>query len=606
MQIRYLDGPRLRRALLAACDYAQRQRAELNRINVFPVPDGDTGTNLALTLQAIADHVRPVAHAEVCLVASRAAEGAVVGARGNCGMLLSHFLLGFAEGVGERARLTTEEFGRALAAGAEKLSRALERPVEGTILTVIRDSAAAARRSRTRDFVDLVEDLVSEARRSLASTPDLLPMLKKAGVVDAGAKGFVSLLEGVRLFVRGDFVDAPPDERIESEPHPSVVATSDFVEGEHYRFCTEALARGPTLPTQAAVQDELRHLGDSLIVIRAGDVLKVHVHTDEPERVFAYLREVGTLVTHKAEDMRVQRATIGGSAGSHVRLARRPVAIVTDSACDLAEEVVRAHGIHVVPLTLVEGDRTYRDGVDITPADFHERLRGAGALPTTSQPPPAAFLETYRRAFEEGEAIVAVLAGSTLTGTLRSAEAAAAHVTGGRVHFVDSLAVSLLEGLLVLRAAELGELGRSPEEIARELGRVRAQSGLLFTVETFDRLLASGRVGRGRAFVGRALGLRPVLGLRPDGKVVAFAKARGSQRVKATLLRCLRERIPAGATRLRFGIVQVGIPEIVAEISEELRAAYGQHVEILSAPATPVIATHLGVGAWGVAFLVED
>jgi len=620
MQIRYLDGPRLRSALLAACDYAQRQRAELNRINVFPVPDGDTGTNLALTLQAIADHLRPARGEEIWIVAREAAQGAVLGARGNCGMMLSHFLLGFAEGVAERERIGTREFGMALTAGAEKLDRALERPVEGTILTVIRDSAAAARRSEASDFVALVDHVVEEARRSLASTPDLLPMLKKAGVVDAGAKGFVSLLEGVRLFVRGDFAfdaaaagngagAAAAEDRAGAVGPASaaVVAGQDFAESaEHFRFCTEALVRGPALPTQQAVQAELRELGDSLIVIRAGDILKVHVHTDEPERVFSYLRSVGSLVTHKAEDMKVQHATVGRTSTGHVLLARRPVAIVTDSACDLSEEIVRAHGIHVTPLSLVEGDRTYRDGIDITAEEFHEKLRHEDALPTTSQPAPAAFRETYARAFEEGEAIVAVMAGSTLTGTLRSAEAAASGLDAGPIHFVDSLGASLLEGLLVLKAAELGELGWSPEAIAAELRRVRAQSGLLFTVDTFDRLLASGRVGRGRALVGRALGLKPILGLEPSGKVSAFGKAFGAERARAVLLQILRDRIPKDAQRVRFGIVHVGVPEVVADLTEELRAAYGPDVEVLSAPATPVIATHLGIGTWGVAWLLED
>jgi hypothetical protein len=608
MQIRYLDGPRLRRALLAACEYAQRQRAELNRINVFPVPDGDTGTNLSLTLQAIADHLRPVGHSEVSVVAYQAAQGAVVGARGNCGMMLSHFLLGFAEGVGSSERIGTREFGLALTAGAEKLTGALERPVEGTILTVIRDSATAARRSEASDFVELVDDVVEEARRSLASTPDLLPMLKRAGVVDAGAKGFVSLLEGVRLFVRGDFAVALPLEPNGSSGFAApVMAGEDYAaDGEHFRFCTEALVRGAELPTQQAVQDALRAIGDSLIVIRAGDVLKVHVHTDEPDRVFDYLRSVGSLVTHKAEDMKAQHATIGRSAGGHVQLARRPVSVVTDSACDLSEEVIRAHGIHVTPLTLIEGDRTYRDGIDITATEFHDRLRRADALPTTSQPAPAAFLEAYARAFEEAEAVVAVLAGSTLTGTLRSAEAAATRVTDGPIHFVDSLGASLLEGMLVLKAAELGELGRRPEEIVAELRRVRAQSGLLFTVDTLDRLIASGRVGRGRALVGRALGLKPILGLGPDGTVATFGKALGNERARTSLLEILREQIPSQARRLRFGIVQVGIPEIVDAISGRLRSEYGDHVEILAAPATPVIATHLGIGAWGVAWLVED
>jgi hypothetical protein len=604
MQIRYLDGPRLRRALLAACDYAQRQRAELNRINVFPVPDGDTGTNLALTLQAIVDHLRPERNQDVSVVAYQAAQGAVVGARGNCGMMLSHFLLGFAEGVSARARVGTEEFGLALTAGAQKLTDALERPVEGTILTVMRDAATAARACSATDFVALVDDMVDEARRSLASTPDLLPVLRKAGVVDAGAKGFVSLLEGVRLLVRGD-----PTLTTRPEPNGAaapVLAPQDYSSnGEHHRFCTEALVRGGDLPTQGAVHDALRDVGDSLIVIRAGDILKVHVHTDDPEQVFDYLRTVGTLVTHKAEDMQVQHATIGRSAEGHVKLARRPVAIVTDSACDLPEEQIRAHGIHVTPLALVEGDRTYRDGIDISATQFHERLRTGKALPTTSQPSPAAFLDAYARAFEEAESVVAVLVGSTLSGTYAAGEMAAARSQGGLVHMVDSLGASLLEGMLALKAAELAELGTPPDEIVAELRRVRTRSGIFFTVDELDRLLASGRVSRGRALVGRALGLKPILGLHPDGSVAVLGKALGTPRARATLLRILRKHIPADVQRVRFGVVHVGVPEVVEGIARQLRAEYGEHVEILVAPATPVIATHTGIGTVGIAFLVE-
>jgi DegV family protein with EDD domain len=605
MQIRYLDGPRLRRSLLAACEHARHQRAELNRINVFPVPDGDTGTNLALTLNAIVDHLRGIRDRELSAVAYAAAQGAVVGARGNCGMMLSHFLLGFAESVDSRARIDAREFGQALVAGAEKLQSALEQPVEGTILTVMRDAAHAARQSVADDFVPLVTHVVVEARRSLAGTPDLLPVLKEAGVVDAGAKGFVSLLEGVLLFVNGELDVVAPAET--DEPSPDAVSLSEYpADDEQYRFCTEALVRGAALPTQDEARANLRELGDSLIVIRAGDVLKVHVHADEPDQVFKYLRSVGTLVTHKAEDMRVQHDTVERAASGHISLARRPVTVMTDSASDLSEEIIRAHGIHVAHMSLVEDDRVYRDGVDITATEFHERLRLGGTLPTTSQPSPAEFVETFDRALEEGEAVVGVLASSTLSGTFRSAEAAAALVEGGEIRLVDSLGASLLQGLLVLKATELAELGQAPGDIVAELTRIRANSGILFTVATFERLIASGRVGRGQAMVGRLLALKPILGLGADGTVQKFGKALGVKRARVELLRILREQIPQGAEKVRFGVVQVGIPDVVEGISEELRAEYGRDVEILSAPATPVIATHVGIGTWGVAYIVED
>lgn len=606
MPIAYIDGPRLRRSLLAACEHAQRQRAELNRINVFPVPDGDTGTNLALTVRAISEHLRHNRDRKVALVAREAAQAAVLGARGNCGMMLSHFLLGFAERVGDRARMGTDEFVSALHAGVETLQRSLDRPVEGTILTVMRDTATAGSGQLQSDFRALLRHLVSSARASLARTPDLLPALRAAGVVDAGAKGFVSLLEGALALIDGDPIVAAADGP-HTEGSGAAAGVVDYASAsERHGFCTEALVRGDALPGRSAVQERLRGFGDSLIVLRSGDVLKVHIHTDDPEGVFAALRGYGTLVAHKAEDMRAQHDAVARAAAGHLGLARRPITVMTDSAADLPEEVVRAHGIHVTPLLLVEGDRTFRDGVDITAEEFHRRLGSENPVPTTSQPAPADFLATLANAAGEGETVLGVLLGSSLSGTFASAEAAARRFDAADVLLVDSLAASLLQGLLVIKACELAELAWSPEAIASELARVRARSGILFTVDTFERLLASGRVGRGRAILGSVLRVKPILGLGPDGKVLPMGKAVGRARARAALLGWLRSQVPLGARRVRFGVVHVALPGIVETVSAEIRTLFGDDVEILTAPATPVIATHLGPGAWGVAWMVED
>jgi DAK2 domain fusion protein YloV len=378
MRISYLDGPRLRRSLLAACEYTQLQRTELNRINVFPVPDGDTGTNLALTVQTIADHLRKNTARDFDAVADEAAQAAVLGARGNAGMMLSHFLLGFAEWTQGMGRVSAADFSQALRAGAERLQEALDLPVEGTILTVMRDTAVAALEAKVQDFTHLMDILVERARASLARTPELLPPLKKAGVVDAGAKGFVHLLEGVVQYINGD-----PLVTLENAPVYSETAAAAGIvdyprEAERFRYCTEALVRGDALPERATVQDRLRAEGDSLIVIRSGDVLKVHVHTDDPGAVFTFLKTLGHLATHKAEDMWAQHAAAERAAHGHLTLARRPVGIVTDSASDLPEEIVRAHGIKVVPLHLVKGKRA--TGTDWTsPQRSFTRLSGKGA-----------------------------------------------------------------------------------------------------------------------------------------------------------------------------------------------------------------------------------
>ncbi|HET7228620.1 MAG TPA: DegV family protein [Longimicrobium sp.] len=604
----HLDGAALRGALLTANEYVQRHRADLNRINVFPVPDGDTGTNLALTVSSIADRLRGVSDGSVAIVARHASEAAILGARGNCGMILSHFLLGFSDAVGDRASIGVGDFGQVWRRATEHVYRALEKPVEGTMITIMRVVADEAERLQHTDFVVLFERLMLKAREALANTPELLPQLKAAGVVDAGAKGFVHIIEGISSFVAGDPLVALDDlPEWESEPAFAAAATAYPADEEQFRFCTEALVRGDGIPDADQVRGVLRDRGDSLVVIRASDILKVHIHTDDPDGVFEYLATLGTLATHKAEDMRAQHAAVERAARSgHMTLARRPVSIVSDTACDLPEEVVRAHGIHLVPLSLIFPDEVLRDRIDISAEAFAERLK-EGAHPSTSQPVPAAFLEAFRRAGDEGEAIVGVILSSGLSGTYASAQAAAKQRAHDEVpvHLFDSRGGSVLQGLLALKAAELGELGWEPGRIVAELERIRGQSGILVVLDTFERALASGRVGRGRAWLGSLLDIKPVLEVDDAGKLNPIAKVRGKARVMPKMMELLSERVPKGAKKMRFGVFHVACPEVLAEVVGEVRSRWGNR-EVMTAAGTPIIATHAGEGAWGVAWMVED
>ncbi|MBV9108009.1 MAG: DegV family protein [Gemmatimonadetes bacterium] len=394
----------------------------------------------------------------------------------------------------------------------------------------------------------------------------------------------------------------------ETEPAFAAGAVEYPAEAETYRFCTEALVRGKRIPEADAVRAVLREKGDSLVVIRAAELLKVHIHTDQPDEVFAYLRTLGRLATHKAEDMHAQHATVErAAAAGHVTLARRPVSVVADTACDLPDEVVRAHGIHLVPLSLVFGDRVLRDRFDISAEQFAEELK-AGAHPGTSQPPPAQFLDAYRRAAEEGESVVAVLLSSGLSGTFASAQAAAKQHShdGVPVHLFDSRGGSVMQGLLALKASELGELGWGPERIVAELERIRGRTGILVVLDTFERAVASGRVGRGRAWLGSMLDIKPILEVDDAGKLKPVSKVRGRKQVLPKMLELLEARVPKDAKALRFGIFHVAIPEVLDEVSAELRARYGPDVEIMTAAGTPIIATHAGEGAWGLAWMIED
>ncbi len=612
--IAYVDGPRLRRAILAACVQGRKAKAELNRINVFPVPDGDTGTNLALTLDAIAGEMSGLAERRADRVAAAAAHSAVLGARGNCGMMLSQFLLGFARELEGRERATPDELGAAFEHGARSLHASVERPVEGTILTVVRESASEAaepaRAEGAADFAEVMTRTLETARESLARTPDLLPVLAQAGVVDAGAKGFVEMIAGVvALIQRGEAAERDAGAAATSVPgvgisHPDwspIAATGHpFVHGSR-RYCTEILVEGDELPDEKTVRSSLSEGSEELLVIRTGDILKIHLHTDDPQAAIEYCATLGTVAAHKAEDMFAQYDAAREAAGA----VRRPVGVLVDSGSDLPDAVARAHGIRTVPLLLLDGETTLKDRIDITSDDILERLERGGALPTTSQPPPGDFIKAYEQAASEAETVVGVFLAAKLSGIYRSAENSARMVPDLDIRLVDSRGASILAGLLALKAAELAEGGLGAEEIVAEIDRIRGQSGILFTVRSLDRLIASGRVSQFAGWLGGVLDLKPVLGLETDGSIRAYGKARGVQRARELMLKMVEGEIPAGARDVRFGIVHVGAPEVVEPLRRELGERFGDP-EILVAPITPVLATHLGIGAWGIAYMVED
>jgi DegV family protein with EDD domain len=597
--IRYVDGPRLARSLHAAADWVAAGREDINRINVYPVPDGDTGTNFSLTLRSVSDALRALGDASLGVTAATAARGAVLGARGNSGMMLAHFLLGFAETMEGRQQATAPEIARGFRRGAEQLYASLDDPREGTILTVAREAATFAERAAadSPDVSVFMTRLLREGERSLAHTPELMAVLKDAGVVDAGGMGFVRMIEGVVRYIAGDPI-LPAAAGYTGEyaipaAHVEVAAERD------HQFCTEVMVRGPQLPGANEVRSQIRGFGDSVQVVVAGDILKVHVHTDTPEAVFTYAARWGTVEMTKAEDMRAQ----------HRKLAhgdRRPVAIVVDSTVDLPDAVLDRHHIMMVPLQVMFGDETMKDRVELRPDEFYRRMRlHPKVIPTTSQPTPGEFARVLREARARADEVVAVLVAAKLSGTYQSGVTAARVAQVDRVEFVDSGSASLGLGMLALRGAELAESGWGAGAVAEEMRRIRRQSGAMITVDRFDNLLRSGRVTRGKALIGGLLDVKPILGLDLEGRVLPLDRVRGRRNLIPRVLRLLEQRLTPRPKVVRFGIAHAEAPEAAERLRDALVAAY-QPRDCFVSLATGVLGTHVGIGAWAVFYQVED
>ena len=600
MGISYVDGPRLARSLHAASDWVAAGREEINRINVFPVPDGDTGTNFSLTLRAVADALRALGDASLSETARTASRAAVLGARGNSGMMLAHFLLGFSDGLGEALQANVTGIARAISAGSERLDQALDDPREGTILTVAREAAAAAERAalQTDDIAEFMHLMLAEGERALARTPELMAVLKEAGVVDAGGKGFVRMLEGVVRFIEGDPILPAAALPLPAESDMVPAALAEVAAERDFRYCTEVLVRGESLPPSNEVRAAMHDFGGSVVVALTGDILKIHVHTDTPDAVFSYATRWGRVATTKAEDMRAQHAHLAHDD-------RRQVAVIADSSADLPDAVLDRHRITLVPLQVMFGPETFRDRVELRPEEFYRRLRTSKELPTTSQPTPGEFIRVFRDARQEAHEIVAVLLSSGLSGTFQSAVAARKASSLDGIHLVDSRSASLGLGLLALRGAELAEAGWTGQAIERELERIRNRSGMLLTVDRYDNLIRSGRVSRGKAWIGGMLDVKPILTLDDEGRVIPLDRVRGRENLIPRVLSHLEQRLTPRPRRVRFGIGHADAPEAAERLRNAIVAAFRPE-DCFVTLATGVLGTHVGPGAWAVFYQVED
>ncbi len=593
--IGYLDGNRLSRAVIAGAHFVAQRAEHLNKINVFPVPDGDTGTNVASTLQKIAAGISRIRQRHVRELSRSLADQAIGGARGNSGAILAQFFCGFAEGLPDAPRVETRGFGQAVVKAAESAYSAIARPVEGTILTVIRDWArhVAARAAEVRDFDILLPDSLKAARTSLENTPKQMKALQKAGVVDAGAQGFVYLLEGIVKYVREAARFAPPP----VAPEEVRAAVFDRTpEGILFRYCTEALLEGDAIDRNG-LRREVALLGDSVVLAGGASRVRLHVHTNEPEKLFEVAARFADVAQTKVEDMRAQHE----SRFDQNRAVR--VGVVTDSTCDLPSTMLEDLGIGVVPVRVYFGSENYLDKVTISPSEFYARFAVTNEAPKTSQPPPADFTQVYENVATHAGSIVSVHLSAGLSGTYQAATVGARPVEKTRIQHVDSRNVTVGLGLVVRAAAEAAAGGKGADEVEKIAREAAERVRTFVAVPTLKHLVRGGRVSPLRGFIARMLGLLPVLTITREGVAEAAAKARGYAAARRKMLKLLfdeaGERVSGSR---RFGVAHCDAEDTAEEVAREIRQRYPES-DVMIVECGPALGAHGGPGAIAVAVL---
>ena len=374
MSITALDGKRFAEMVIQGANHLSANAKMVDALNVFPVPDGDTGTNMNLSMTSGAKEVKNNVQEHIGKVGVALSKGLLMGARGNSGVILSQLFRGFSKAVETKAKISGKDFAGALEAGVETAYKAVMKPVEGTILTVAKDSAKKGVQAaqKSDDIIVIMEEVLTEAKASLKRTPDLLPVLKEVGVVDSGGQGLVFVYEGFLAVLRGEELPESSDllpsmsEMVSAEHHKSVqghINTEDI----EFGYCTEFMVRFEQEKTakhpfnEGVFRNDLSKLGDSLLVIADEDVVKVHIHSEQPGEVLSYGQRYGNLINMKIENMRQQHSNIVGE--THTALVSdRPMApkelqeygIVTVSMGSGIAELFKSIGAHAV----IEGGQT--------------------------------------------------------------------------------------------------------------------------------------------------------------------------------------------------------------------------------------------------------
>ncbi|WP_141992194.1 DAK2 domain-containing protein [Bacillus sp. B4EP4a] len=329
MSITSLNGKRFAEMIIQGANHLAANAQMVDALNVFPVPDGDTGTNMNLSMTSGAKEVQNNVQEHIGKVGTSLSRGLLMGARGNSGVILSQLFRGFAKAIEHKSEINSEEFAQAFEAGVQTAYKAVMKPVEGTILTVAKDAAkqAVSSAARHQDLIQVMEEIVSEANASLKRTPDLLPVLKEVGVVDSGGQGLVFVYEGFLAELKGEALpvrssNGPSmDDMISAEHHMNVqghMNTEDIV----YGYCTEFMVRleSEKLANQPFDEEKFRNdlseYGDSLLVISDDEVVKVHIHSEQPGTCLNYGQQYGSLIKMKIDNMREQHTAIVGETNT--------------------------------------------------------------------------------------------------------------------------------------------------------------------------------------------------------------------------------------------------------------------------------------------------
>ncbi len=602
VQISYLDGLRFQLAILSGCEEVVAHEKELNAINVFPIPDKDTGSNLKRTLSPLLDKL-PLVELPLKESSQRIASLAVTSAMGYSGIIFSQFLAGLAEGLPEKIRISVRDIPKALAVAVDKAYQSIEQPQEGTVLTVLKTwkDEISFLSQKSEDFLFLLKESLEKAKTALKDTQHQLEVLQKHKVVDAGGKAIVLFLEGISRFIQNN----RSKEILKKALNNRVEFPSVQIKGQT-RFCVECCLHKKDLD-RTGLAKRLNDAGDDLIFYGTKDFAKIRIHTNDPDEIFALAAQYGELSSKRTLDNRPNASP----------LEKKPIALVSDTTCDITDQSVEENDIYFVPVKVQISDRVYTDKVDLIPEEFYDLMNSASVPPKTSQPGKMDFIKVYKSLLTHYQFILSVQLTGQLSGTFQTALQAAKDVAPDKIKVLDGKSLSVGLGLILLEAIHSLRLDSDAKSVVAHTQRVIGNVEIFLGIPTLKHLVKGGRVTKTKGFITSLLNINPILCINKDGNIVTIGKTIGKKRIVKKILKLTTSKIKKiksthdakktfsqknEESLFAIAVVHSNAPHLADQVVKKIHECLDENIAMVK-NASPVLGAHVGPGAVAVAIL---
>lgn len=594
-----LNGKRFYYSFLAGAQRIFEHQTAINKINVFPVQDGDTGTNLASTMRSIIDTYIPTSNLKT--TADAISDAALIGARGNSGIIFAQFMYGFSDILAkDKDNISVEDFSRALKSAVSFSYEAISNPVEGTMITVMREWAESVDKLKDKfeDFNELIAASLGSAKKSLEETPKKLEVLAKAKVVDAGGKAFVHFLEGMTdFFLHGEIRSILKARNVVKIQDVSAHISHEEV---NYRYCTECLVvmDKANENLKNIFKNKLSSYGDSLVIAGSPKKLRLHIHTDDPAHVFSHIEPYGNITFQKVDDMVMQKEIVNNR--------KLPIGFITDSACDLPKELIDKYQIQVVPLKIHFGEQFFLDGLTLKPKELYKKMDSSPIYPNSAQPSYHDFLNKYDYLASHYDSIIGIHISAKLSGVWSNSNKAGTSISQQQnkdISIINSKNAACGQGLIVLRSAMAAESGMTKEEILKKIDDWAIKTHTLVSSKTMKYMVKSGRVSPVKGAIGKFLSLKPLVKVNNEGAADIFGKPL-SEKGSIKLVMNEMKKLIANHEIWGFAISHANNESTANHYAKEVEKLTGIKPAFIS-DATPALALNAGPGVVALSLMLK-